>query len=87
MQKLSLESLYHSRGSSVTIFFHAIKCLSETFFRQAFLNNTKRKQSNRTYFNGSIPITSIRKLVKAGLVGLLCIFGQRCCQPFKVFWI
>ena len=32
-------------------------------------------------------MTSIRKLVNAGLEGLLPIFFQRCCHPRKAFWI
>lgn len=39
------------------------------------------------HFKGCIFITSIKKLVNAGLLGLTSIFFQRCCQPRKAFWI
>lgn len=39
------------------------------------------------HFKGCIFITSIKKLVNAGLSGLASIFFQRCCQPRKAFSI
>ena len=37
------------------------------------------------YIKGATPMTSFKKLVNAGLVGLLRMFGQRWLQPLKEF--